>query len=255
MMFVAIDVLTMKDKVGDEDSDAAEALCSLKQQELIGPLSMTFTPLGVGPNDVANEKQTKPTCRRRSKALKKKRVKLDASIVKQKKSTCGRRSKKKGVTILNKSRDIIQQNIRDNNLAYVDIINLLGECVLYESLFIWKLNAKEQEGLGRTLVSILGDIYVIVNNNHKSLVSSMLKLTQMKTLENLYGHKCDEVTSLVMKEAMDFVLRLATVRAYQSRNNIRDYCLERLKKTRYVSAEDLTHLVEATFKEVLKEDA
>ncbi len=235
--------------------EAGKNLTVMKSPAMSSTTSTLPMRRGGGPN-VANENQTKTTSRRRSKALKKKRVKLDtSSIVKQKKSTCGRRSKKKRVLILKISNEIITDNIRDN-LEYWDIIRLLGECVLYESLLLCRLKAEEQERLGMTLASILGEIYVIVYSNYKSLVSLMLNLPQMKklenlALENLSEDKCDEVASLALKRAIDFFLPLLTVRAYECRSNIRDYCLERIHP-KYVPKEPLLVLIEKTFNDALK---
>lgn len=240
----------------EDDEVVAMALCQLKNNKSPATSSTTPPMMGGGGPKVANENQTKTTSRRRSKALKKKRVKLDASIVKQKKTTCGRHSKKKRVMIiLNKSDEIIKNNISDN-LEYQKIIRLLGECVLYESLWLCRLKAKEQVRPGMSLASILGDIYVVVHSNYRLLVSSMLNLPQMKTLqnltlENLSEHKWDEVANLALKRAIDFVLPLLTARAYECRTNIRDFYLQRIHPE-YVPTEDLLVLVEDIFKDALK---
>jgi hypothetical protein len=160
-----------------------------------------------------------------------------------------RRGRKRKVVKLDiaKSTAIIEGLIT-NDLDIHNIVLLLGECLLYESVFIWQREALERyKTVPPSGPFLLGEMLPIIQYNHMALLELMLELPRMKSLKNYnLAVESDYVTHKAFIRAKSVVLHLVTTRKFECKDEITDY-VEKKFETRYVPKANIVEPIASTF--------
>jgi hypothetical protein len=176
-----------------------------------------------------------------------------ANLRKGKKNPTTRRRKRQVVEPnIAKSTAVIEELVIEdkipNDLDVPSIILLLGECLLYESLFIWQREAMERFKTDTPTENILfGGMLPVIRNNHRALVELLLELPRIKSLNN-YNQAVEsgDVSNRALITARGVVLRFVTIQQFECSDEIIEY-FEKNIKTRYIPKANIAQPIISTF--------
>lgn len=163
-----------------------------------------------------------------------------------------RRVKKKFIEpYIDKNTDIlIRDTIRkDEDLDIPGILLLLGECLLYESLFIWQREAikRYKTESPRKASELFGDMLPVIRRNHRTIVKLLLELPHWR---NVTIHQqvveSGDVSNQALIRARMIVLHLLTIRQFEHSDEIRAYFVENVK-TSYIPSHYISNPIIETF--------
>lgn len=127
---------------------------------------------------------------------------------------------------------------------------LLGECLLYESLFIWQADATEEymTEFPPAMSTVFAIMLQAIHSNHRKLVKLLLELPKLRALRH-YDEvlKSGDVADLALMKAEGFVLlHLRTIRKFESIDEIAAYCEANIE-TCYIPKGEIAQPIISTF--------
>lgn len=122
---------------------------------------------------------------------------------------------------VNRAASLVTNTIRHYELS--DVINLLGECIFLESLFIWRKLSMERYKNKRCINSLglVGEIQFVIMNNHESLFSLLIELPEIKSskhYEAVEGSK--DVVNLAFQRALQLAVNFLRTKQLSNSNDI-----------------------------------
>ncbi len=148
------------------------------------------------------------------------------------KKTYRRRRGKKVVETKDVQRAAVVIQDRIQNYELPEIITLLGECLFYESLFIWQKVSIDQCKINRCMntFGLIADILLVIQHNYKWLLKLLMELPSVKSSKHYpVIVRSEDVSNLALKRGRRLVLDLVTTRVFTSINDICLYCVEKIK--------------------------
>ena len=124
----------------------------------------------------------------------------------------------------------IQDTIRNYELS--EVIHLLGECIFYESLFIWqKVSMKRFRNHScSNSFGLIGDISLVVQNNDITILKLLMELPSMKSSKHYPAVvRSDDVSNQALQRARELSLGLLATRKFTFFNDIAPNCAEHIK--------------------------
>lgn len=122
---------------------------------------------------------------------------------------------------VNRAASLVTNTIRHYELS--DVINLLGECIFLESLFIWRKLSMERYKNKRCINSLglVGEVQFVIMNNHESLFSLLIELPEIKSskhYEAVEGSK--DVVNLAFQRALQLAVNFLRTKQLSNSNDI-----------------------------------
>ena len=212
----------------EEDLDAAKTLIGISGRKA-GPHDTSATILKDAVNSVGGRKKGKKKPGRKRK--KKEKVCFEPNIA--------------------RAAMFIGDEIPDD-LDVKSINRLLGECLLYESLFIWQAQVTEEY---KTICpsepsDVLGYLFYPLRSYHKPIVNLLLELPRLRGLR-YYDDvlKSGDVANLALEEAQVIILHdMFTSQQFESTDDIAAYYEEHIK-TRFIPKGDFVQPIISTIGE------
>ncbi len=150
---------------------------------------------------------------------------------------------------VNRAAAFIKDTIRHYELS--DVINLLGECIFFESLFIWRKLSMELYKNQRCIDSLglVGEIQFVIKNNCKSLFSLLIELSEIKLSDHyqaVEGSK--DVVNLTFQRAMQLATDFLFTKQLPNSNDIAKQI-----KAHHIPIESIMIPIEETLRNCLDE--
>ena len=141
----------------------------------------------------------------------------------------------------------IQDTIRNYELS--EVINLLGECIFYESLFIWqKVSMKRFENKRcSNSCGLVGDILLVLEGNYKALFELFMELPSMQSSKHYpVVVRSEDVSNQALQRASELVFDFLSTRDFTCIKDISPFCAKQIK-VYYVPIELIMIPIEETF--------
>lgn len=146
-----------------------------------------------------------------------------------------------------KASAVIKDRIRTAD-AFSDVINLLGECMFYESLFIWQRMSLDRFKNTRCKNSsaLIGNLMLVLQKNYKSLLKLFMGLPSLQASKHYpVVVRSEDVSNQALQRARHLALGLTTTREFTCIKDISPYC-EKQIKVYYIPIEAIMIPIEET---------
>ena len=172
------------------------------------------------------------------------------SLRNHQKQTSRKRRKTTTNQDVNRAAAFVKDTIRHYELS--DVINLFGECIFFESLFIWMKLSMELYKNKRCIDSLglVGEIQFVIKNNHESLFSLLIELPEIKSSEHyqkVEGSK--DVVNLAFQRALQLARNFLSTKQLSNSNDIAKQI-----KANHIPIESIMIPIVETFRTCLDED-
>ena len=149
---------------------------------------------------------------------------------------------------IEKASTVFQDRIR-KIYDFSEVINLFGECIFYESLFIWQKDSLDRFKNKRCSNSfgLIGDIMLVLEKNYKALFKLFMELPSMQSSKHYpVVVRSEDVSNQALQRASKLVLDLLTTRDFTCIKDISPYCAKQIK-VYHVPIELIMIPIEETF--------
>jgi hypothetical protein len=147
---------------------------------------------------------------------------------------------------IEKASTVFQDRIR-KIYDFSEVINLLGECIFYESLFIWQNVSLDRFKNQRCSNScgLVGDILLVLEGNYKALFELFMELPSMQSSKHYpVVVRSEDVSNQALQRASELVFDFLSTRDLSL--IISPFCAKQIK-VYYVPIELIMIPIEETF--------